>query len=431
MRLFILILACLALLPGAARASSARHALVQAPAAGWTLPGALRALVLNNPQRTLPEGVLVKQVAAFPANSPFWKLTLQALVESDYPVNPNLTPEDGARQAIAAVLATPEEKLAQAIMGAVPADRSRGLANHMNAVLAAPELDPRRIFELYQLQSERNTARALPSYDDFLNLRGWNWRDLAPRAVFDPRSAPSLTAYAVKPSPLKAMVDDLRAQHGHVTWADVGGGFSLPQRQWSQLGWGSDVRRLLVDHFNWELLSHRIFPTIKMAFGEAVFDPRHRPKLLLSGVSTVKFSAEDRPNLITSFASIQYWRDKIADIAKLYNQLRPGGFLLIANDTGWSSLIHEQGSPMGDPSLAIDGLIGALDGAGIEMVAVTSPDSRTVFGLWARRAPDTRLVQKNRLVHTSLDGSRYTVSHYRSPRGRRAPVEVRRQVHKK
>ena len=401
--------------------------VIRAPSTGWTLPSALRAVVLNDMRRTLPAGVSLGRIASLPAQSPFWSEVAQAFVESNYSAKIGLNPEEMAHQAIDLVLsASTDEDLIRLLGAKASARKGRELADRLTAAIGAPELKPEMVIAQYQLQSGKITSRALPSYDHFLNLGSWRNRASAQQAIFDPRSTAHLTAYASKPSPLKAIVDDLRERDGRVVWADAGGGFALAQRQWSQWNLGSDVRRILVDHLNWDLLPHRTLSLIRKSFGADAIDPRHRPEIILSDVSTVRFAPEDRPNLITSFASIQYWTDKLAGIANLYNQMSDGGLLAIANDCGWSSLIHEQGSRAGDSSLVLDRLINGLTQAGLEAAYVTSADSQTLYGLWLRKTPGTMLVEKSRLKHTTTTETGYIVSEYRSPKGRRPPLAVRR-----
>jgi len=389
------------------------------PAAGWTLPEAVRAVALGDPTRTLPPAL-----AASPASAPVWAAAAARIAAAP-------AMNRSAQEMVRAALEEVADAAPGRPAGPAPAERSRAVADEGARVLAAADADPALLVAQYGVQHHKDLIRTIKEYDDSIALRRStvysrpNPSYESSRAVVRP--AESLLPLLRAESPLRAMVDDLRARHGRVVWADAGGGLGAAQREWSRKGLGADVRRVLVDLFDWERLSSERLAHAARLLGRRTFAARHRPDVLLADAAAVRFPPGERPNLITSIESIQYWPDKLGGLINLYNQLEDGGILVVSAEHAWPTWIRTKGSVISHTSTVFDDFIAALARAGVEVAAVV-PDGHSpaedARALVIRKKPGTRLIQDARLLDLWVNPYGYSASYYGKLRAGRPPVRV-------
>jgi hypothetical protein len=443
---------------------------VAPPLAGWTLPAAVRAVALMNPA-ALPPGVSPNALAVLPPVSPLWSAAAQNIAaapalnaEASEMVRAALTAAGKAAErrldltlGAARRGVSPAEKLgdladfapvlpekARAALEralaahAVVAARARAAVADGAAALAAPDADPALLVAQYGVQHKKDLIRTVGEYEGLIAPRGMrlyarpNESYPSSRAVV-PRPE-SLLALMRDPRPLSAMAASLKKDGARVVWADAGGGLGGALRQWSRDGLDPGVERVLVDLFDWERLSSArvteaadYYDNVNLD-GRSMLDPRHRPRVLLADLATVRFPQELRPNLITSIESVQYWPDKIAVIVNLYNRLQDGGILEIAAEHSWATWIRTQGVIVSHTSTLFDDLVAALSTAGVEVAAVVPHSGSPVEDLRSlviRRKPGTRLTQNARMVESWINPYGYSASYYALLPHGRAPISVR------
>lgn len=433
-------------------------------AAGWSLSEAVRAVAIRNPDLELPPGVAFSAVAALPADSPVWTKAAQHIAES---ADPGATPEKMVQSALYEIGDAAGRRLFQVLDptydGAPLADELDDLsrlsvllpsgsrsaledalkthgartaktvaaAGRLSQALAAGSVDPGLVVAQYGVQHGKNIFRDVVAFERSISPQGSTLYERPNPYYRSSRvavpKADKLVALVSAPLPLRAMVDDLRRAHGSVVWADVGGGIGVVQRQWSLQGLGPDVRRILVDLFDWEKLSQERFLLGIVKHGRELFAAEHRPELRLADAASVRFSPATRPNLITSIESIQYWPDKLRGLVNLYNQLQDDGLLAISTKHAWPAWIRTRDALISHADPLFDDAIGALVEADVEIAAFVSEpkggveESHTIV---IRKRAGTRLVQRVRLHEAWVDPHGYSVSYYEKRDGGRAPIRI-------
>ena len=450
--------------------AAAAVAATRLPAGGWTIPAAFYAVAMGNSAQAVPKGIAVPELAAVPLRSELWVLAAANLAKQDQ-MNLSLSPEvmihDSlqrlgveAGRRVSQTLSRPDNadelsRLAELAPVVLPVDVRRALsaalgehdirvARGLEAVradaraLAAEGVDPRVIVAQYAVQSVRHLYRGLTDYDYFLSL--------SEREPYSRPSASSLTALLRHETPIQAMVDDMRRRHGTVAWADVGGGLGAALSEWSLKELGPDVRRTLVDLFDWVgihedmkrgdkyrqewmmSIGHNVlddwFVDAESHHGSEIFKAAHRPELILADAATVSFPRGARPNFITSFVSIPYWADKLRSIVNLYNRLEDGGIMVVAAEgrpqwPSWTwnwwgrSLFNE--------------FVASLIDSGVELVAIVPNAESPVHAanvLVVRKKEGTRLVQQAPLHRAWRMDYGYVDSVYKRSGKGVAPVAV-------
>jgi SAM-dependent methyltransferase len=166
--------------------------------------------------------------------------------------------------------------------------------------------------------------------------------------------------YQTRISNLDQLIELLRAKKSQpVEWVDMGGGYATAMREFATSEIANQVKMTNVD-----LYDEDAFPLSDLKFDllqtqhDDIHNPAYKPNFIHGNIETIKLSQP--ADLITNIEVIQYLNNPLAAICNWYNQLAPGGILLVAAEHRFSNLIRYPNAQfMNDPH-PLEQLITAL-----------------------------------------------------------------------
>jgi hypothetical protein len=206
-------------------------------------------------------------------------------------------------------------------------------------------------------------------------------------------------------NPILELIRKFTEREGATVWADIGPGYGIALRQGKAI-FRDKLVTYGVDPVNWfEQLKKdpKAFENFKAVYGEALFSADNDFIKLHSRMEAVLLP--EPADLITAYRSLQYSYSPIGTIKQLYNQLKPGGIMIVAGPLFATSDIIG----LSDGHLLTKRIVEELNAAGIYARLGAGLDSALVI-----QRPDSRELDIN-LKITGIDrisGGRMTMARY-------------------
>jgi anti-sigma regulatory factor (Ser/Thr protein kinase)/SAM-dependent methyltransferase len=170
--------------------------------------------------------------------------------------------------------------------------------------------------------------------------------------------------------PLVYLMKQMARPSGKAVWVDVGPGYGIALRQGKAL-LGEKLVTYGVDPVDWDGYLKRdaeLQNEVKARFGPDIFMSINDFQRIDQRMESVILP--EAADLITAYRSIQYSQNPLGTIRNLYNQLRPGGFLIVAGPIFTSPM---EGHDM------MKAIVKDLNSAGIYARLASNPDSAMVI----------------------------------------------------
>jgi trans-aconitate methyltransferase len=201
-------------------------------------------------------------------------------------------------------------------------------------------------------------------------------------------------------------------------WTDLGCGHRIAQREHQLKHPNSRTLTQGIDLIppTWQEFECQI-PELKKASTRRHYRKLGKvPETTVQGdVSTMEFGPS---HLITAIEVIQYIEDKLAALCHWYNQLAPGGVMVIATETSWTSWIRIKSERYGENSI-IDQFLTKVNHLAQHMSREEPDDISTLIIF---KAANHQLISKAKPHHIWINPHGYKATYYHK---RREPVAVK------